>query len=122
MEKTKFCKESIKELATVLGLKVDNVTTIELLNKIKKIFLLEENLDNKVVQTYEEEPAKRLFSVIQSIGMDSDSYTKLYENYLNRSVSKRKEVEKIIEEHNKEQKNLEDEFFQQIISLFFTDK
>ena len=49
MEKTKFCKESIKELATVLGLKVDNVTTIELLNKIKKIFLLEENLDNKVV-------------------------------------------------------------------------
>ena len=121
MEKKEFSKENIRELAIILGIKVDKVGTIELLNKIKKIFLLEEKLDNKVVQTYEEEPVKRLCSVLKSIGIDVDSYTELYQNYFNQSTRKRHELEEIIKEYGRIQENLENEYLQKVISLYFID-
>ncbi len=121
MGKKEFSKENIRELAIILGIKVDKAGTIELLNKIKKIFLLEEKLDNKVVQTYEEEPVKRLCSVLKSIGIDVDSYTELYQNYFNQSTSKRQELEEIIKEYGIIQENLENEYLQKAISLYFID-
>ena len=121
MGKKEFSKENIRELAIILGIKVDKIGTIELLNKIKKIFLLEEKLDNKVVQTYEEEPVKRLCLVLKSIGIDVDSYTELYQNYFNQSTSKRQELEEIIKEYGRIQENLENEYLQKAISLYFID-
>ena len=121
MEKKKFSKENIRELAIILGIKVDKAGTVELLNKIKKIFLFEEKLDNKVVQTYEEEPVKRICSVLKSIGIDVDSYTELYQNYFNQSTSKRQELEEIIKEYGIIQENLENEYLQKAISLYFID-
>ena len=37
MGKKEFSKENIRELAIILGIKVDKVRTIELLNKIKAV-------------------------------------------------------------------------------------
>jgi hypothetical protein len=103
MEKREFNSKNIKELANAFGLKVDNVPTIEILNKIKKVVLLEERLDNTIVLTYEEEPVKRLCSVLQSVGIDNGSYTKLYKNYSEQIANKKQEFKKVLKEYVKQQ-------------------
>lgn len=116
-----FSSKNIKELANAFGLEVDNVPTIEILNKIKKVVLLEERLDNTIVLTYEEEPVKRLCSVLESVGIDNGSYTKLYKNYSEQIANKKQEFKKVLKEYVKEQEELKNNFFQNFISLYFLD-